>query len=64
MEQNRAMQIMEEGFVWSEAVLLAMCQEFEIEAVEHLIFAITEFQEMKMQPYLERALKKKEIMET
>ena len=34
------------------------------EAIEHLDFAIDEFREMKMQPYLEQALKKKEILET
>jgi len=32
------------------------------EALEHLDFAIREFREMKMQPYLERALKHKEIL--
>ena len=31
------------------------------EALEHLEFAITEFQEMKMQPSLERALRQKEM---
>jgi hypothetical protein len=32
------------------------------EALEHLDFAIREFQDMKMQPSLERALKHKEIL--
>jgi tetratricopeptide (TPR) repeat protein len=32
------------------------------EALEHLNFAIKEFRDMKMQPYLERALKHKEIL--
>jgi tetratricopeptide (TPR) repeat protein len=32
------------------------------EALEHLDFAIKEFQEMKMQPSLERALRHKEIL--
>jgi hypothetical protein len=32
------------------------------EALEHLDFAIKEFQDMKMQPSLERALKHKEIL--
>jgi len=32
------------------------------EALEHLDFAINEFQEMKMKPYLERALRQKEIL--
>jgi tetratricopeptide (TPR) repeat protein len=32
------------------------------EALEHLNFAITEFQDMKMQPSLERALRHKEIL--
>jgi tetratricopeptide (TPR) repeat protein len=32
------------------------------EALEHLDFAIKEFREMKMQPWLERALRHKEIM--
>ena len=32
------------------------------EAVEHLDFAIKEFREMKMQTYLERALRHKEIL--
>jgi tetratricopeptide (TPR) repeat protein len=34
------------------------------EALEHLDFAIKEFREMKMQPWLERALRHKEIMGT
>ncbi len=32
------------------------------EALEHLDFAINEFREMKMQPSLERALRRKEIL--
>jgi len=32
------------------------------EALEHLDFAIKEFQDMKMQPSLERALRHKEIL--
>jgi len=32
------------------------------EALEHLDFAIKEFQDMKMQPWLERALRQKEIL--
>jgi len=32
------------------------------DAVEHLDFAIKEFREMKMQPSLERALRRKGIM--
>jgi tetratricopeptide (TPR) repeat protein len=32
------------------------------EALEHLDFAIKEFREMKMQPYLERALRRKDIL--
>jgi hypothetical protein len=33
-------------------------------ALEHLDSAINEFREMKMQPWLERALRHKEILET
>ena len=32
------------------------------EALEHLDFAITEFRDMKMQPSLERALSRREIL--
>ena len=32
------------------------------EALEHLDFAIAEFQEMKMQPSLERALRHRDIL--
>jgi len=32
------------------------------EALEHLDFAIAEFRDMKMQPWLERALRHKEIL--
>ena len=31
MEQNLAAKIMQEGYVWSEAVLLAVCQDYNIE---------------------------------
>ena len=37
MEQNRAMQFMEQGYVGSEAVLLAVCQEFGIETGNDVI---------------------------
>ena len=37
MEQNRATQIMEQGYAWSEAVLQAVCQEFEIEIENDVI---------------------------
>jgi tetratricopeptide (TPR) repeat protein len=33
-----------------------------VEALEHLDFAIKEFQDMKMQPSLERALRHKDIL--
>lgn len=36
--------------------------ELRREAMEHLDFAITEFQEMKMRPYLERALRHKGLL--
>jgi len=32
------------------------------EALEHLDFAISEFRDMKMRPWLERALRHKEIL--
>ena len=32
------------------------------EAIEHLDFAINEFQDMKMQPSLERALRRKQLL--
>ena len=31
MQQNKATKFMEQGYVWSEAVLLAVCQDFGIE---------------------------------
>jgi len=37
METNRAMKIMAEGYVCSESVLLAVCQEFKIEVDEKII---------------------------
>ena len=37
MEQNRATQFMEQGYVCSESVLLAVCQEFGIEAGKDVI---------------------------
>ena len=37
METNRAMKIMAEGYVCSESVLLAVCQEFKIEIDEKII---------------------------
>ena len=36
--------------------------EERAEALEHLDFAITEFRDMKMQPSLERALRRKDIL--
>jgi len=43
-------------------LLLEHYPDEKIEALEHLDFAIKEFQDMKMQPSLERALKHKEIL--
>jgi tetratricopeptide (TPR) repeat protein len=43
-------------------LLLEHYPDEKMEALEHLDFAIKEFQDMKMQPSLERALKHKEIM--
>ena len=43
-------------------LLLEHYPEEKAEALEHLNFAINEFREMKMQPYLEQALKHKEIL--
>ena len=37
MEPNRAMKIMAEGHVCSESVLLAVCQEFEMEIDDRII---------------------------
>jgi hypothetical protein len=42
-------------------LLLEQYPEERTEAVAHVDFAITEFREMKMQPSLERALKRKDI---
>ncbi|MBN1188580.1 MAG: tetratricopeptide repeat protein [Dehalococcoidales bacterium] len=43
-------------------LLLAHYPDEKAEALEHLDFAIKEFREMKMQPSLERALRKKDIL--
>jgi tetratricopeptide (TPR) repeat protein len=43
-------------------LLLEHYQDEKKEALEHLDFAIKEFQDMKMQPSLERALRHKEIL--
>jgi tetratricopeptide (TPR) repeat protein len=43
-------------------VLLDHYPEEKAEALEHLDFAIKEFREMKMQPSLERALRRKDIL--
>jgi tetratricopeptide (TPR) repeat protein/archaellum biogenesis ATPase FlaH len=43
-------------------LLLEHCPKERAEALEHLDFAIAEFQDMKMQPSLERALRHKEIL--
>ena len=43
-------------------VLLEHYPEERAEALEHLDFAIAEFQEMKMQPSLERALRHRDIL--
>ena len=44
-------------------LLLEHYPEEKPETIEHLNFAIDKFREMKMQPYLERALKRKETLE-
>ncbi len=36
--------------------------EVRARAMQHLDFAIAEFRAMKMQPYLERALRHKEVL--
>ena len=46
----------------SEASLRRPAAELRKEAMGHLDFAIAEFRDMKMQPSLERALKRKEIL--
>ncbi|MBN2077162.1 MAG: AAA family ATPase, partial [Dehalococcoidales bacterium] len=43
-------------------VLLDHYPDEKVEALEHLDFAIKEFREMKMQPSLERALRRKDIL--
>jgi len=43
-------------------LLLEHCPDERAEALEHLDFAIAEFRDMKMQPSLERALRRKEIL--
>ena len=43
-------------------VLLGHYPDERTEALEHLDFAITEFQGMKMQPSLERALRHRDIL--
>ena len=52
------------GFVGSHLaeLLLDHYPDERAEAVEHLDFAIREFQEMKMQPSLERALRHRELL--
>ena len=46
----------------SHTILIEHYPEEKPEALEHLNFAIEEFREMKMQPYLEQALKKREVL--
>jgi hypothetical protein len=43
-------------------LLLDHYPDEKAEALEHLDFAIKEFREMKMQPSLERALRRKDIL--
>ena len=43
-------------------LLLDQYPDEKTEALEHLDFAINEFREMKMQPSLERALRRKDIL--
>ena len=43
-------------------LLLGHYPDEHAEAMEHLDFAIAEFQDMKMQPSLERALRHREIL--
>ncbi|HEY96173.1 MAG TPA: hypothetical protein G4O15_14690, partial [Dehalococcoidia bacterium] len=43
-------------------LLLDHYPDEKAEAIEHLDFAIKEFREMKMQPSLERALRRKDIL--
>ena len=37
MKENRATEIMAQGYAWSEAVLLAVCREFEMETENDVI---------------------------
>ena len=37
METNRATEILMEGYVWAEAVLLAVCQEFDFDVDKKII---------------------------
>ncbi|MFC1947688.1 hypothetical protein ACFLXY_07205 [Chloroflexota bacterium] len=46
----------------SAELLLDYYPKEKTEALEHLDFAIKEFREMKMQPSLERALRRKDIL--
>jgi len=41
---------------------ILLAQGAVAEALEHLDFAISEFRDMKMRPWLERALRHKEIL--
>ena len=43
-------------------LLLEHCVNEKKEVLDHLDFAVKEFQDMKMQPSLERALRHKEIL--
>jgi len=43
-------------------LLLEHCPDERAEALQHLDFAIAEFRDVKMQPSLERALRRKEIL--
>jgi len=45
-----------------QSYLLKHYPDEKKEALEHLDFAIKEFREMKMQPSLERALRRKDIL--
>ena len=37
MEKNQAEQLMTQGYVWAEAVLLAVCQKFELKVDDNVI---------------------------
>ncbi|HEY94383.1 MAG TPA: hypothetical protein G4O15_05545, partial [Dehalococcoidia bacterium] len=43
-------------------LLLDQYPDEKAEAIDHLDFSIKEFREMKMQPSLERALRRKDIL--